>query len=282
MDLNKNQNTPPSPLEKTIIEDEYEKAVLNSIDAGKWGKYGRVAMAALGSLPWIGSLLGATVTLSAEKDQGDLNKLMFLWVKEHGSKLKEVGSTLHSIFDKFESFGERIKSRIESKEYLSLVRKAFKAWDNAETSDKKDMLRKLLTNAGGVTICSDDLIQVFIEWIQGYNEFHFLVIREVKQNPNITRRGIWMNIRGSIPADSSPEADLFKLLIDDLTQGRVIRQVRDIDHQGQYIKKPRSKSLHTTSNTMKSPFDDVEPYVLTGLGEEFVVYVLNELTLQIT
>lgn len=260
---------------------EHEQAVLQAVTGGDWKKYGRVAMAALGVLPWVGSLLGAAATLSAENDQTETNKLMFLWVKEHEVKLKELGVTLRSIFEKYESFGDRIKERIESEEYVALVRNTFKVWDQAETFEKKDMLRKLITNAGGVTISQDDLVKMFIDWIEKYHEFYFLVIREIHLHPDITRRQIWLNIRGDIPTDSSAEADLFKLLIDDLTQGRVIRQSREIDMEGRFFKKTKTKSHSPESDFMKSPFDDVEPYELTGLGTEFVSYVMNELTPQL-
>lgn len=143
------------------------------------------------------------------------------------------------------------------------------------------MLRKLITNAGGVSISRDDLVKMFIDWIEKYHEFYFLVIKEIHQNPNITRRQILMNIRGDISTDSSAEADLFKLLIDDLTQGRVIRQTREIDAQGRFLKKPKQKNYSPDSDTMKLPFDDVQPYELTDLGTEFVSYVMNDLTLQI-
>lgn len=258
-----------------------EDAVLQAVAGSEWKKYSRVAMAALSVLPWVGSLLGAAATLSGENEQGKTNKIMYLWVKEHEGRLKELGGTLGSMFEKFELFGNRIKERIESEEYVGLVRSTFKVWDRAETTEKKNMLRKLITNAGGVSISKDDLIKMFIGWIEKYDEFHFLVIREVHQNPNITRRQMWMNIRGDIPTDSSAEADLFKLLIDDLTQGRVIRQVRDIDLQGRFLKKQRQKGNSSDSGIMKSPFDNVEYYELTDLGTEFVSYVMNDLTLQI-
>ena len=80
--------------------------------------------------------------------------------------------------------------------------------------------------------------------------------------------------------DSSAEADLFKLLIDDLTLGRVIRQAREVNNAGQFEKRPRAPR-HPARGIMKSPFDDEEPYVLTELGEGFVSYVLTDLAPQL-
>lgn len=256
-----------------------EQAVLEKITGGNWKKYTRVTMAALGILPWVGSLLGATATLSSENDQEDTTKLLFLWIKEHEIKLKELGATLNSIFDRFESFGERIDKRIESEEYLNLVRKTFKKWDEAETLEKRDMLRKLITNAGGITVVQDDWVRMFLDWIEQYHELHFSIIAQIHQNQNITRKAMWMNVKGSIPKDNSAEADMFRLLIDDLTRGRVIRQKRETNSQGQFYKKQRRESR--LSDFIESPFDDEDQYVLTELGAGFVQYVMNELTPQI-
>jgi hypothetical protein len=189
-------------FDQEIISKE-EQAVVEKLIGGNWKKYGRVVMAALGILPWVGSVLSAAAALSSENDQDETNKLLFLWVKEHEIKLKELGKTLNEMFERFESFGDRIKERINSEEYIGLVRKTFKAWDKAETFEKKEMLRKLLTNAGGVTIAQDDWVNMFIEWIEKYHELHFKVIAEVYKKKNITRREIWINIKGSIPADNS-------------------------------------------------------------------------------
>ncbi|KKQ21422.1 MAG: hypothetical protein US36_C0020G0005 [Candidatus Wolfebacteria bacterium GW2011_GWC1_37_10] len=261
------------------IVSKEERAVLEKITGGSWKKYTRVTMAALGILPWVGSLLGAAATLSSENDQEDTTKLLFLWIKEHEIKLKELGATLNSIFGRFESFGERINTRIESEEYLGLVRKTFKKWDEAETLEKREMLRKLITNAGGITVVQDDWVRMFLDWIEQYHELHFSIIAQIHQNPGITREAMWMNVKGSIPKDNSAEADMFKLLIDDLTRGRVIRQKREVNSQGQFYKKQRREARQ--SDFMESPFDDEDPYVLTELGTGFVQYVMNELTPQI-
>jgi len=265
---------------KTDIVSKEEQAVLEKIIGGNWKKYTRVTMAALGILPWVGSLLGAAATLSSENDQEDTTKLLFLWIKEHEIKLKELGVTLNSIFGRFESFGERINQRIESEEYLGLVRKTFKKWDEAETLEKRDMLRKLITNAGGITVVQDDWVRMFLDWIEQYHELHFSIIAQIHKNPGITRYTMWMNIKGSIPKDNSSEADMFKLLIDDLTRGRVIRQRRKVNSAGQFLKKTPQRG-GSTSSVMESPFDNTDPYVLTELGTGFVQYVMNELTPQI-
>ena len=75
------------------------------------------------------------------------------------------------------------------------------------------------------------------------------------------------------------EADLFRLLIRDLSTGGVIRQERETTADGDFYKKrPAQKS---SSRLAKSSFDDVEPYVLTSLGKDFVHYALTEVVLKL-
>ena len=53
-----------------------QQAVLEQITGGNWKKFGRVAMAAMGALPWVGSVISAAATLSAENEQGETNHLL--------------------------------------------------------------------------------------------------------------------------------------------------------------------------------------------------------------
>lgn len=75
------------------------------------------------------------------------------------------------------------------------------------------------------------------------------------------------------------EADLFKMLIRDLSTGGVIRQYRPTDYYGNFVKQKRTKA--PSSGTLKSAFDDQEQYVLTSLGQNFVHYTMNELNTKI-
>lgn len=264
-----------------IVISEREQAALEAIYGAKWKRYARVAMAALGAVPWVGSVISAATALSSETEQQGTNEFIFLWVKEHEEKLRELGTTLGDIFSRFSSFGDSISSRIESPEYLSLVRKAFRQWDQAETSEKKEMLKKLITNSGAITVAQDDLVRLFLDWIEQYHEFHFMVIREVYRNPGVTRGAIWERVRGNTPREDSAEADLFKLLIRDLSTGGVVRQERETDFAGNFVRTTTSKKGQRSS-TLESAFEDTKPYVLTALGRQFVHYVMDDVALQIS
>jgi hypothetical protein len=262
--------------------DEKEKTDLEAyLGGGKRRKYSRFVLAALGSIPWVGGLLAASSALDAEKEQGRINSLHALWLEEHNLKVSELGQVLNIIIDRLESIGEEVQTRIESPAYLALVREGFRDWDQAETQEKQDLIRKLLTNAGATTLCPDDLIRLFLSWIRTYHEAHFMVIREIYRSKGIGRGDIWDKIHGTRPREDSAEADLFKLLISDLSIGRVIRQHRETDYNGNFLKKPSGSSKKESSGTMKSAFDNSDSYELTELGSRFVHYTMEEVVTRV-
>ena len=119
-------------------------------------------------------------------------------------------------------------------------------------------------------------------WIDQYHEAHFSVIREIYHDPGITRGEIWDKIRGPRPRDDSAEADLFRLLIRDLSTGGVIRQERETDVYGRFQRKRRTGQSHAAaSGVMESAFEETKPYVLTELGKQFVHYVMDDVVPQL-
>jgi len=235
----------------------------------------KVVMAALGSIPWVGGFMAALASIKDDESQAKTDNLQRQWLEEHGRKIQELARTLTEMIGRLESFGDDVKQRIESEEYLALIRKGFRQWDQADTEEKKKLIANLLTNAGATNITSDDVIRLFLDWINLYHEIHFSVIREIYRGPGITRARIWRNIHGEFPREDSAEEDLFKLLIRDLTMGGVIRQHRETTYDGKFIAKKPSRSGVSTG-TMKSAFDDQEPYELTELGRQFVHYTMEE------
>jgi hypothetical protein len=277
---------PVEEIVEGIVQDPInpQTALADQMAKGKNKKYVRFIMAALGSIPWVGSFISAAASFSAETEQGKTNEYQKLWLDEHQEKIKELARTLDDIIDRLDNFGEEFQTRIQSPEYLSLVREAFRSWDEAETSEKRQMLKKLITNAAATKMTDDGLIQLFISWIKSYHEFHFMVIKEIYKSPRITRGIIWDSIKGTRPRDDSSEADLFKLLIRDLSTGGVIRQEKEINAYGQFMKSEpsTSRTQNHGDRTMESPFDISKPYVLTELGKEFVHYVLEDVVTQIS
>lgn len=188
-----------------------------------------------------------------------------------------LAGSLNDIAGRFDNLGEQIDERIQSEEYLDVVKKAFRTWDHADTDEKRRLVGNLVANAAGTQLSSDDVLRLFIDWLDTYHEAHFAVIREIYKNPGVTRYDIWMTLRGEMMREDSADADLYKMLIRDLSMGGVIRQARDTTEDGQFLKKPRHQHRRPTSSTMESAFEDTKPYVLTELGKQFVHYTMTEI-----
>jgi hypothetical protein len=75
---------------------------------------------------------------------------------------------------------------------------------------------------------------------------------------------------------------LYKLLVRDLSMGGVIRQQRQTDYAGNFVKKQSPHvSKGQASRTMASAFENSEGYELTDLGRQFVHYAMTEIVARI-
>ncbi len=236
----------------------------------------KFVLAALGSIPWIGGFLSAAAAFEADAGMRRSSALFTQWLEEHARKLGNLRVTLEMITNRFENLGAEIDDRIQSEEYLNLVRHAFRVWDAASTEEKRRCIGNALVNSAGTRICSDDVVRLFLDWLNVYHESHLAVIRQIYNNRGITRYEIWEAIYGQFPREDSAEADLFRMLIRDLSTGGVIRQERETNQYGQFLRKRRSITRQPASTTMESAFEESKPYDLTGLGEQFVHYTMTE------
>lgn len=237
----------------------------------------KFALAALGSIPWVGGFISAAVNLKTEEGGLKTDSLQTKWLDEHQRKMESLAKTLGEISERFDSIGSSIDERLMSEEYLDVVRKAFRAWDKADTDEKRKYVSNLVSNAAGTNLCSDDVVRLFIDWLDLYHEAHFAVVRCIYQSPGVTRADIWEEIHGDFPREDSAEADLYRYLIRDLSMGGVIRQARETTTDGQFLKRRPTKRRQTvTSSTMESAFEDSKQYVLTELGKQFVHYTITE------
>jgi len=242
--VNKQEEPPRSADSRQEVTAELiepsQDALVAKLSAGRSDKYARFVVAALSSIPWVGGFMAASASLSAEREQQGINELQRLWLEEHKNKIEELNATLADIFIRLDNFGDEVEQRMESPEYLALVKKAFRSWDEADTETKKQMFKKLITNAGAIKLCPDDLIRLFLHWIELYDETHFIVIKEVYRHTQITRGQLWDNIHNLRPREDSSEADLFRYLIRDLSTDGVIRQARETDMSGHFLKRDTS------------------------------------------
>jgi hypothetical protein len=271
---------PDKTRDDELVDDRNAELIRSEIaNLGRSARkrfFDKFLLAALGSIPWVGGFLSTMASLKTESRDVRADDMRTQWLSEHQRKINILAKTLNDISDRFEKLGETIDERIQSEDYLNLVRRAFRTWDHADTEEKRKYVANLVTNACGTKLCSDDIIRLFIDWLNLYHEAHFAVIREIYSNPGTTRYDIWIEIHGEIPREDSAEADLYRLLIRDLSTGGVIRQTRETTVDGRFLRKHPRKGRGYQSPTMESAFEDTKPYVLTAMGQQFVHYTMTE------
>jgi hypothetical protein len=258
------------------VEEEPHVALARYLSGPNYEKYSRFIFAILGAIPWVGSVFAASAALHAEKEQGTVNLLMYRWLETHEHAYRRLEETVKKIVERLEESGPSAQQRLEDEKFLGLVRQAFHVWDEANTEEKREYVRRTVTNAAATKLCSDDLVRLFLQWIAQYDEVHFRVIQVIYKAPGSTRADMWAEIHGEEVRETSAEADLFKLIIRDLSTGSVIRQHRDTTQDGRFIARTPPRSRQRRSPVLASAFDDDKPYELTELGGQFVHYVLNE------
>ncbi len=259
---------------KNEEKDKVRKDLEEALNRGVGSKAARFALSVLGGLiPFAGGALGGYSDYWSEKENEAFQKVLQTWLKLQEEEIKEIGRTLFEVVSRIDMTEEKVFERLESPEYLSIVKKCFRDWSAAESEIKRKLIRNLLINASGNNITTDDVIKLFVEWIDKYSDLHFKVIGEIYDNQFISRYKIWLNLYGTTTRENSPQADLFKLVIHDLSVGHIIRQYRETDYYGNFKKAKPSKKRKTS---LTSALDDEKQYVLTELGEQFVHYTMNE------
>jgi hypothetical protein len=236
-------------------------------------KIARFVLSLLSGVPFAGGAFSGAAGAWSEAEQDHFNKVAASWMKLQEDEIREIGITIAEILSRLDLNDAEIQKRIESPAYLRLIKKCFRDWSAAESEEKRVYVRNLLTNAAATRICTDDVVRMFIQWIEDYSELHFKVLRWIYAHRGCTRMDMWIGVHGETVREDSAEADIFKLLIRDLSTGSVIRQHRERDYYGNWIKKPRQPRV--PSQTMKSAFDNEEEYELTELGTQFVRYTVE-------
>lgn len=265
-------------MAETTFPDEFP-------EGAKGGKYIRGALNAAGGLiPFAGGLISAAASTWGEHEQDRMNAFFRHWIEMIRAELEEKQQTIVEIMQRVDLRDNEVAQRVESAEFQSLLRKSFRDWAGAESEEKRGWVRNVLSNAAVSSICSDDVVRLFLDWIKNLSELHLVVIGKFYNNNGITRREVWSMLGREPVREDSAEADLFKLLIRDLSTGGIIRQHRQTDWSGNFIKtKPqRASSRSPASNVHKSAFDDGDQYELTALGQQFVHYAMTEVPIKLT
>ena len=237
-----------------------------------------------GAVPFAGGLFSAAAGAWSENEQERVNKFFRQWIKMLEDEIREKERTILEIMSRLDIHDEEIAKRIESKEYQSLLKKTFREWSGAESEDKRTYIRNILANAAASSMTSDEVVRLFIDWLKMYSELHFKVIAVIYKHgtSGASRGGIWLDLGKEDVAENSADADLFKLLIRDLSTGGVVRQHREVDYYGNFVAKtPERRPKGSGPKPVTSAFDDEDSYELTELGKQFVHYAMTDLPLKI-
>ncbi len=152
-----------NPLQPDLGEDAVQlvRAELAKTQTSKGRRIGeKFFLAALGAIPWVGGFIAAAASIPKDEADAKADDLRTKWLEEHQRKLDQLRQTLDSIRERFNSLGPDIEERIQSPEYLALVRQAFRVWDEAETEDKRQFVANVVSNSAGTRICSDDVVRL--------------------------------------------------------------------------------------------------------------------------
>lgn len=252
-------------------------------ESGKVAKISRGALQAIGgAIPFAGGVFSAVAGAWSEGEQDRVNRFFEHWVRMLKDELIEKEQTIIEIIARLNLQDEAIAARVESKEYQSLVKKTFREWSGAESEQKREYIRNILSNAAATQVSSDDVVRLYIDWINQYSEMHFQVIGAIYNSGGITRGLIWKKIGKGPVREDSADADLYKLLFRDLSTGGIIRQHRATDRLGNFIAKaPQRSPKGSGPKSLVSAFDNQEGYELTALGQQFVHYAMTDLPLRI-
>lgn len=232
-----------------------------------------------GIVPGVGGLISAAVGSWSDKEQEEINEFFKMWLVMLKDELKEKEITILEILSRLDMSDEKIKNRVKSDEYQSVLKKAFRDWGAAESDKKRVYIRNILVNSVESDLSNYNIVKMFLDWLKRYSEMHLVVVAEIYKGNGLTRRQIWENIGMELAREDSADADLFRLITKDLSLGGIIRQERQTDGYGNFLKKNnRARQKGSSSRIMKSSFDDKDIYVLTGLGEKFVHYAMNDIT----
>jgi hypothetical protein len=243
--------------------------LMQQLGRGLSQTYAAFVVAAWNGVPWLPAWL-ASGSVSPEPS----NTLQQMWATDQRRRAGALLSALREVLQRLQAAGAASRQRLVSAEYLALVTRCFRSWDTADTPEKQQMCLQLIVNAAVITLCPDDLLRLFLSWIDQYQSSHFVVLDAIFRHPFITRGGIWTEIHSTEPREDSPEADLYRLVIRDLSTGGLIRQARETDVYGRFRRAPKGRPALATG-LIESAFDDTKPYVLSELGKQFHHYAME-------
>lgn len=236
-----------------------------------------------GAIPFASGFFAALKNSHSDKQQKDAFNFLNNWLEMLQDEMKEKSQTIVEIAARINLQDEKVAKKISGSEFQSLTKKAFRDWGASESEDKRVYIRNILSNAAvdETTGYSYDVIRMFLDWIKNYSELHFKIISIIYTNPGINRRDIWEKLGREQVRENSADADLYRLIIRDLSTGGIIRQKREVNSNGQFLKQKTLQGKSSKSTTMESAFENTKKYELTNLGQNFVHYAMTEVPIKI-
>src|SRR5437899_7408805 len=68
-----------------------------------------IALAALGSIPWVGGVIAAASSYKADESSKEKENLLREWLLEHQEKLQQLRATLEQMVFRLEGFGKEVE-----------------------------------------------------------------------------------------------------------------------------------------------------------------------------
>lgn len=173
-----------------MIDEEDSNEQSNPPEGSKSAKIAR------GALQAVGGVLSVIAGAWSEGDQEKVNRFFEHWVRMLYDELKEKQETIIEIMimARLDLQAEVISQRVESKGYQALVKKTFREWSGAESDQNRVYIRNILSNAAASSVSSEDVVRMYIDWINQYFELHFQVIGGIYNAGGITRGEIWKKL----------------------------------------------------------------------------------------
>src|SRR5262249_29669523 len=98
---------------------------------------------ASGLIPFAGGVLSAASSAWSDHEQEKVNSFFQHWLKMLSDEMKEKEQTIVEIAARLDLQDEKIDQRINSPQYQSVLKKAFREWAAAESEDKRKLARNI-------------------------------------------------------------------------------------------------------------------------------------------
>src|ERR1022692_782083 len=107
--------------------DQFKKQLDDALSKGSGPKAARFALACLGAIPGIGGAIAGIAGTWSEEEQAEFNQIFSAWLKLQEDEIREIGMTIFEVMARLDKNDEEVRKRVESPEYLRLVKKCFRS-----------------------------------------------------------------------------------------------------------------------------------------------------------